>query len=158
MRRSAAGTLLVLAVIGAALAYFAQTLLLHLGAPMFVPPLTLPISLLTVALVLLLAAVPIRRAVTGASKRPVEPLRAARVAVLAIASAHAGALLSGAAAGVLAYMLLRTVPPAVGSIWLAAGALTASVVLLVAALVAEFLCTLPKDDDDDDRSGVPEAS
>ncbi|MGO2660855.1 DUF3180 family protein [Mycetocola reblochoni] len=158
MKRSAPGTLAVLVLVGAALAYLGERLLLQLGAAMFVPPLTLPLTLVTVAAVLLIAAVPIRRSVTGASRRRVEPLRAARVALLAVASAHAAALLTGASAGVVAYMLLRTVLPAVGSVWLAVGALAAAIVLLASAVVAESLCTLPKDDDDDDPSGVPEAS
>ncbi|MGO3885638.1 MAG: DUF3180 domain-containing protein [Mycetocola sp.] len=157
MKRSSAGVLTVLGILGAAAAYFGQTVLLHSGAAMFVPPITLPLSLVTVAAILLIFAIPIRRSVTGASRGRVEPLRAARVAVLAVASAHAAALLTGLSAGVLAYMLMRTVLPAVGSVWLAVGALAASIVLLAAALVAEFLCTLPKDDDDD-PSGVPEAS
>ena len=93
-------------------------------------------------------ALPIRRAITGRSSEPIDPFRAVRVAMLAKASSVVGAVLAGIATGLLVFLLTRPVAP-VGSTVAVIATLAGSLVLLVAALVAEHLCTIRKDDHDE---------
>jgi len=95
-----------------------------------------------------------RRPLPGSG--PVEPLLAARLAVLAQASAYVGAVLAGCWAGVL----LHTVPAldrltaARGDTATAVLGVVLAVALTVAALRLEHVCKLPLDDDDDRPGGV----
>lgn len=85
------------------------------------------------------------------SVRPVEPMLVARLAVLAQASAYAGAVVAGAWLGVLAYA-----GPAAGRLEAAgADAVTAvlgvlcSLALVAAALWLEAVCRVPPGDEDE---------
>jgi hypothetical protein len=111
---------------------------------------SLPITLIAIAAIVVILAVPIRRAVLGRSKARIDPFHATRVAVLAKASSLSGALLTGSGIGILAYELTRPVLPAADSIWLAVIATFGAAVLLAAGLVAEHMCTLPPPSDEDD--------
>ncbi|SEB85055.1 Protein of unknown function [Paramicrobacterium humi] len=154
MSRTRPTSLLVLGAIGILVGYLLELAMVANGRPMIVPELTLPITLVIVGGVVLGFAIPIRRSVTGKSQKRIDPFAATRVVSLAKASSFAGAVFLGAGIGMLGFMLSRTVLPGVASVWLA-GAMAAGAVLLMAAgLVAEHLCRLPKDDDDDD----PDAS
>ena len=82
------------------------------------------------------------------------PTRAVRVAMLAKASSVVGAVIAGLAAGMLVFLLTRPVAP-VGSTVAVIATLVGALVLLAAALVAEHLCTIRKDDDDE-RPGPDE--
>jgi hypothetical protein len=89
------------------------------------------------------------RASPAAAARPVEPLLVARLAVLAQASAHVGAVFAGCWAGLLVHTA-----PALGRLTAAAGDTTTGVlgVVLSAALVGaalwlESTCRVPPDDD-----------
>ena len=64
-------------------------------------------------------------------------------------------LRAGWGLGILVYLVTRSVLPASSAIWLAVAATVGGVVLLVAGLVAEHLCTLPPPEDDE---GQPEES
>jgi predicted outer membrane lipoprotein len=86
----------------------------------------------------------------GPAHAPVEPLLAARLVLLAQASAYVGAVLTGVWAGVL----LHTVP-ALGRLAAARGdtgtavlGVVLAVALTVAALWLEHVCKVPLDDDD----------
>ena len=78
-------------------------------------------------------------------KRPtLDPIRAARTAVLAKASCYTGALLTGWYGGQLAILLLDLDAPGNGGRAVAAGIATAGAVLLaVVGLVAESFCRIP---------------
>ena len=75
--------------------------------------------------------------------------------MLAKASSLLGAAAAGFAVGLLAFLLSRPVTPSVGSMGTIIATLVCAVVLVVAGLVAEQLCTIRKDDDDDTPGDLP---
>lgn len=90
----------------------------------------------------------------GGEFEPVEPLTVARFAVLAKASAVAGALFTGFYAGYLPWLLAESarvagaqadLPPTVGG-------LAASAILMAAAMWLERACRVPEPPEDEDRS------
>jgi|GEM_PF-512769 len=82
------------------------------------------------------------RADRAAKERRVNPFQAVRVLALARASSLAGSMLAGATAGTLLFVLTRTFIPE-QAVWQSGTALAASVVLVIAGLVAESWCSLP---------------
>lgn len=145
-------------LIGLGLAALVVGFLAELGAaawglPIVVPPVTLPLALVLIAVILVVLAWPIRQATRGRSSRRVDPFRAMRIALLAKASSLSGTLLLGVGLGIVAYILTRSVVPAVASLWLAIGMAVGAAVLLVAGLVAEHFCTIPPGDDHDHDHG-----
>lgn len=143
MTRTRPLTLIVAALVGVASAFLLDTVLALRGFAVVVPPVSLAVALVLIGAVLIVLAWPVRRAAKG--ERRIDPFYALRVVVLAQASAVAGALLAGASAGILIYLLTRTFVP-LGSSLAAGGTVVAAVLLLVAALVAEHWCALPPDD------------
>lgn len=154
MKRTSAGVLVGAGVVGAVIGFGADQLLTGAGRATFTPSLLLPVLLLLLGAADILFALPIRRAITGANTEPVDPFRAVRVVMLAKASSIVGAAVAGVAAGLLAFLLTRPVAP-VGSMVAVIATLVAGLVLLAAALVAERLCTIRKDDDDE-QPGPPD--
>lgn len=148
MKRTSAGVLIAVGVVGALLGFGLDQLLTSAGRATFTPSLLLPVLLILLGAADVLFALPIRRAITGADPRPVDPFRAVRVAMLAKASSIVAAVVAGVALGLLVFLLTRPVA-AVGSIVAVLATLGAALVLLAAALVAEHLCTIRKDDDDE---------
>jgi hypothetical protein len=136
-------TLVIAALVGVASAYGLDSLLALRGFAVVVPPVSLAIALVLIGGVLVALAWPVRRAAAGEHR--IDPFYALRVVVLAKSSAVAGALLAGASAGVLLYLVTRAVVP-LGSSLAAGGTAVAAVLLLVAGLVAEHWCALPPDD------------
>jgi hypothetical protein len=136
-------TLVIAALVGIASAFVLDTVLAMRGFAVVVPPLSLAAALVLIGAALIGLAWPVRRAAKG--ERRIDPFYALRVVVLAKASAVAAALLAGASAGILLYLITRTVVP-LGSSLAAGGTVAAAVLLLVAALVAEHWCALPPDD------------
>jgi hypothetical protein len=132
--------------------FLLETLLVAASLPVLVPPVTLPITLVLIAVIVVAFAIPIRRAVRGRTMARIDPFRAVRIAMLAKACSLGGALLTGSGVGVLIYLLSRTVLPGPGAIWLAVVATIGAALLLTAGLVAEYLCTLPPDDEDKQSS------
>ncbi|GAB3615482.1 hypothetical protein GCM10027416_00390 [Okibacterium endophyticum] len=149
MNRTRATPLIGIAVLAGVVGFLLEYWATSTGLALIVPPLTLPLTLIVVSALLLGFAIPIRRAVTGAATHRIDPFRATRVVVLAKACSLVGALLTGLSAGALIFFLTRSVLPDVGSMWLATASCLGAVVLGVAGLVAEHLCTLPKDEDPD---------
>ncbi|MEN2736410.1 DUF3180 domain-containing protein [Microbacterium sp. X-17] len=154
MKRTRPTSLIGLGVLGLVVGFLGELAASGTGVAVFIPPLTLPITLVAVAIIVVAFAVPIRRAVRGRSSRRIDPFQATRIVVLAKACSLSGALLTGAGAGILIYILTRDVLPASNAVLLTALGTAGAVILLVAGLVAEFFCTLPPDDKDDD----PEAA
>lgn len=149
MKRTRATPLIGLAALGFVTGFLVEYGSEALGRPLIIPPITLPLTLLMMAGIVLALAIPVRRAVTGKRQGRIDPFRAMRVAILAKASSHGGALLTGAALGAVVYFTTRPVLPAIGSMWLAIATCVGAAALTAAGLFAEHLCTLPKDDDDD---------
>lgn len=85
--------------------------------------------------------------------RPVDPLSAVRYAVLAKASGLAGAILTGAYAGFLPWLLVEAgrVASAADDLPPTVGGLVASVGLLAAGLWLERACRVPERPDDNDK-------
>jgi hypothetical protein len=154
MKRTRPTSLIGLGVLGLVVGFLGEFAAAGSGLAVFVPPLTLPITLVAVAIIVVAFAIPIRRSVRGRSSRRIDPFQATRIVVLAKACGLSGALLTGAGVGILLFILTRDVLPASNAVLLTALGLAGAVVLLIAGLVAEFFCTLPPDDKDDD----PEAA
>jgi hypothetical protein len=144
--RTRASTLVLLALLGGAVGWFLQVILVASGRPAIVLPLTLASVLALVGVIVVLLALPIRRVVKGTSTVRVDPFYATRVVVLAKASSISGSLLGGGSVGMLLFVLTRSVVP-VSSVTMSAAALAGALILLVGGLVAEKMCTLPPDND-----------
>lgn len=152
MTRTRPLALVVLAAIGAVAAVALQLALGATGMSKIVPPVSLAVTLVLIAVVVVALALPVRRAARAARRGPVDPFYATRVVLIAKASAFTGALLGGAAAGLVVELLARPVV-AGATVWGAVATLVAAVVLLTAGLVAEWFCLVPPDDDDGRGSG-----
>ncbi len=148
MKRTGPGVLVLAAVLGGAAGFVLDQLLTAGGRPTFAPTVSLPILLVLIGAIVLILAVPIRRAARG-EKVQVDPFRALRVAMLAKASSIVGATATGFAAGLLLFLVTRPVTPSLGSMGEIIASVVAGALLMVAALVAEHLCIIRKDDDDE---------
>ena len=153
MRRTSPGVLIVAGVLGIAAGFLIDQLLTSAGRPTFTPAITLPILLALLGAVVIALAVPIRRATHGTTKGAVNPFRALRVAMLAKASSLVGAAIGGLGVGLLVFLTTRPVTPSVGSMGTVIGTAVCAALLVVAGLVAEHLCTIRKDDDDEQPGG-----
>ncbi|GAA1440666.1 DUF3180 domain-containing protein [Leifsonia poae] len=150
MRRTRATSLIGLGVAGAVIGFLIELAAAGGGVAVFIPPLSLPITLVVIAIIVVAFAIPIRRATHGRTSRRIDPFQAMRIVVLAKACSLSGALLTGAGAGVLVFLLSRAVIPGGSAVWLAVATTVGAAVLLAAGLVAEHMCTLPPEDNDDD--------
>lgn len=149
MKRTTATPLVSLAAFGIVIGFLVELWLTSSGLAVIVPPVTLSLTLLVVGGVVVGFAIPIRRSVTGASTKRIDPFQAMRVVSLAKASSFSGSLFLGLALGAIVFMTTRIVWPGVPSVWLTVAMSVAAAILIAAGLVAEHLCRLPKDEDDD---------
>ncbi|MEU1971963.1 DUF3180 domain-containing protein [Microbacterium sp. NPDC019599] len=149
MRRTGAGILILTAAIGLGIGFLVDQLLTSAGRATFVPGVTLPILLVLLGGFVVVLALPIRRATRGVAGTPVDPFRAVRIAMLAKASSIVGAAFAGFAGGLALFLLTRPVTPSVGSWGAVIATIVCGVLLVAAGLVAEHLCTIRKDDDDE---------
>lgn len=155
MTRTRPFTLVVLALLGAGAAVVLQSVLAALGLAKLRPEYTLAITLVLIAAAAITLAVPVRRATRGNPAHRVDPFYATRVVVLAKASAIGGALLSGAGLGLVIELVLRSGAPGTDAYLRVFSVLGGGVALLIGGLVAELLCTVPKDGGDDPDVGGP---
>ncbi|MFT3798039.1 DUF3180 domain-containing protein [Microbacterium sp.] len=155
MKRTGAGVLVAGFAVGAFVGFGADQLLTASGRPTFTPSVLLPVLLVLLGIALVLFALPIRRATRGDGGGRVDPFRAVRVAVLAKASSIVGAIVAGVATGLLVFLVTRPVAPSLGSAGAVIAAIVGGLVLVGTGLVAEHLCTIRKDDDDE-QPGPPE--
>ena len=146
MRHTRPLSVVVCAIAGLAVGFVLEVALAAAGQPVLIPPYTLTITLVAAAAIVVALAVPIRRAIRGVSQTRINPFRAMRVVVLAKASTLVGSLIAGFGLGVVVFLITRPVVADVGSLWPGIAAALSGVVLLVAGLVAERLCTLPPDE------------
>ncbi|MDF2492205.1 MAG: hypothetical protein K0Q58_783 [Microbacterium sp.] len=149
MRRTSPGVLLIAAVLGVGVGFLIDQVLTSTGNATFTPMVTLPVLLALLGALALALAIPIRRATRGPARMPVDPFRAVRVAMLAKAASIVGAAVGGIAGGLLLFLATRPVSPSVGSMSTIIATVVACAALVTAALIAENLCTIRKDDDDD---------
>ncbi|MGH3691976.1 MAG: DUF3180 family protein [Microbacterium sp.] len=157
MRRTSVGVLVVLALLGGGAGFLLDHLLTAAGRVTFTPSLLLPVLLVLIAAAALGVAWPVRRSVRSGIR--IDPFRALRAATLARASSLLGAIMAGFGAGLLLFLLSRPVVPQVGSTVAMLALIGSAIVLVIAALVAEQFCTLPKDPDDSEpRDRTPEPS
>lgn len=153
MKRTRYPVILLLLVIGVGSGLLVQQVLGASGRPAITPPLTLDLVLGTIGVVLVVLAVPVRRAVKATDGRRVDPFYALRVVVLAKSCALTGAVLAGVGIGFAVYLLTRTVP-ALGSVGYSIGMAAGAVILLVAGLIAEEMCRIPPSDEEPDDEAV----
>ncbi len=154
MRRTRAGVLAIIAVVGTGAGFLLDQVLTASSRPTFTPSPLLAVLLVMLAASVVAFAVPVRRGVAG-TRPAVDPFRALRILVLAKASSVLGAGVAGVALGLLLFLVSRPVAPSVGSWGAVVAVLIAGVILTAAALVAEHFCIIRKDDDDQ-HPGDPE--
>lgn len=156
MKPTRASVLVSVALVTAVAGFAVDAVLASRSAPTLLLSVPLGLTLAFIGIAVVLMARPVRRhARDGAGRaRPVDPMYATRVVVLAKASSIGGALFGGFAVGLLVYLLSRSATPSLGSTLPNAVALAGAVVLTVCALVAERMCVAPpSDDDEDDHPG-----
>jgi hypothetical protein len=150
----------VLAAIAAAAAVLGWTgavLLVSLGQPLPRVPVSAPLVLLLLAAILLAMALSIRARLAAVRERrpdarPINPLLAARAAVMAKASSPVGALVVGLYAGYGGYLLQEVMIAARRQLALLCGfAVLAGVAVVAAALFLESVCRLPPPDEQPGR-------
>ena len=146
MKRTSIALLVGLVGLGAAVAYLGELFLQTTGGITLVPPYSIEITLVVIAIAVVALAVPVRRRITGTRKHPLDPFYAVRVAVLAKASALTGAILLGAGVGILIILFGRPVLPEWSLLIPAVGLGVCSLLLVIAGLIAEWMCVLPPDD------------
>jgi len=113
-------------------------------------PWTLAVSLAAIAVVTVVLAIPVWRATHGKSDRRLDPIAAARTVIFAKAASMLGALLTGVSAGFLGDQVMRPVIADSQGLLHVLAILGASILLLIAGLVAEQLCVVPPSDGSDD--------
>lgn len=154
MRRTSPVTLVGIAIAGAVIGWLLQVGLASSGSPSIQPPATLYSVLFVLAFGLVLLGRPVRRLVRGKARRPVDPFFATRVLMLAKASSLAGALLVGAALGLLGYAVSRTGGFSTPAFWPDVLTGIGALALCIAGLVVEWWCHIPPQDraDQPDRT------
>ncbi|CAB4893859.1 MAG: DUF3180 family protein [Actinobacteria bacterium] len=154
MKRTSASLVAILLVVSAVSAYLIELALVANGGHSFAPPLSLPITLVAIAVAVVGLAIPVRRAVMGKKKRRLDPFYSVRVAVLAKASSLTGALLAGLGVGIVIHT--TTLPIVNGDLFARAIAqAVGAAILLTAGLIAEHMCTIPPDKTKPSDSDVP---
>ena len=148
MTRTRPLLLILYAVFGGAAGWLLEIALTASGAPAAVLPYTLAVALIVIGALVIAFALPVRRAVRDRARQGIDPFYATRVVVLAKATSIAGALIGGAAVGILVFFLTRPVIAGTGSIFQSIAAAVGAVVLLTCGLVAEYMCSLPPDEPD----------
>lgn len=110
------------------------------------PPWPAMVGMLLLAVALLVLGWPIKKWNDGDRTKEIDPLRAARVAMMAKAAAMAGAILAGWYAGHLAYLIVSAATVRLGLAVSYALAAVIALLLMVVGLIVENFCQLPPDD------------
>lgn len=158
MTRSTPGPLIAIGIIGLVIGVLLQLGLAAMNMPKLRPEFSLAITLVLIGAAVVSLAVPVRRATRGNPAHRVDPFYATRVVVLAKASALGGALISGVGLGFVVELAIRSGEPGADAYLRVLSVLGGGIALLAGGLVAEFLCTIPKSDDDDPDVGPPAAA
>lgn len=155
MKKTSIRSVLIMVVAAAVVSYLIELTLVSTGGLSIVPPISLPLTLVAVAAAIVGLAVPVRRRVTGKRRAPLSPFYAVRVAVLAKSCSLTGSLLVGVGIGIIIHLMSR---PFINwnLLWPGIAQVAGSLILLVAGLVAERMCTLPPDNNDTARTSPTE--
>jgi Protein of unknown function (DUF3180) len=148
VKRTRPLALVLFAVVGAGAGWLLEVILTAFGSAAASAPFTLALSLAVIGVLVLVFAVPVRRAVRDRENHMVDPFYATRVVVLAKTSSVVGSLLFGASVSVVGYLLTREVVAAVSSVFSSGACVVGAVILAVCGLVAENMCSIPPDDKD----------
>jgi hypothetical protein len=151
MKRTHVSTVVAFVLAGIVAGYLIDLAIVSGGGKAIVPPLSLPVTLTGVGVIVVALAWPIRRAVKGKATKHLDPFRAMRTAVLAKACSLSGALVFGFGVGITLFLLTRSVVPAADTVWLAFATAIGAALLLAGGLVAEAFCTLPPDDTEPEK-------
>ncbi len=151
MKRTRASTIIAFTLGGLVVGYLIDLAIVTAGSKAIVPPISLAVTLVGVAVIVVALAWPIRRAVKGKATKHLDPFRAMRIAVLAKACSLSGALVLGVGLGITLFLITRSVVPSASTIWLALATAIGAGLLLAGGLVAEWCCTLPPDDTDTEK-------
>lgn len=157
MKKTSIRSVVIMIVVAAVVSYLIELTLVSSGGLSIVPPISLPITLVAVAAGIIGLAVPVRRRVTGQRRAPLSPFYAVRVAVLAKSCSLTGSLLVGVGIGIIVHLMSR---PFVNwtLLWPGIAQAVGSLILMVAGLVAERMCTLPPDNKDTSPVSPPETA
>jgi hypothetical protein len=153
MTRTKATTLVVLVVIGTGAGLVLQAVLAALSMPKLRPEFTLAVTLVVIGAAVVALALPVRRATRGNPAHRVDPFYATNVVGFAKASALGGALLGGFGLGLVVELVFRSGAPGSDLYLRVSSVFVGGLILMVAGLIAEFLCTVPKRPDDDPDVG-----
>lgn len=138
----------VVAVVGG---WSLATLAMTSGWGMPLLPWGAAITLFVMAVIVLVLGLPIRRWNQGERDKPLDPIRAARVLVLAKASSLVGSVFLGWSLGLVVYILpLLSQPAWPDRIWQALGCGAAALVLIIVGLIVEYFCRIPPEDGDEE--------
>ncbi len=146
MQRTSSSNLVIWAAVGAVVAPVIDVLLESQGLTLPGLPWFAILGMLVLSAVLLVLGYPIKKWNDGDRTKEIDPLQAARVAVMAKASALTGAGLAGWYLGNAAYYFLSA--PGIRND-LAAGmliAMVAAATLMIVGLIVESFCALPPQD------------
>jgi hypothetical protein len=152
MTRTSPGPLIALGVIGTVVGFLLQIGLAAASLPKLRVEYTFAITIGLIAIVIVILAVPVYRATHGPLRQPIDSFYATRVLALAKASSLAGALLVGLGLGLALDLLIRSSTTTGDLVARDLSTLGSAILLLAAGLIAEFLCRVPPQDDDDDHS------
>jgi RsiW-degrading membrane proteinase PrsW (M82 family) len=151
MKRTHLSTIVAFTLGGLVIGYLADLAIVSAGTKALVPPISLAVTLVGVAVIVVALALPIRRAAKGKATKHLDPFRAMRIAVLAKACSLSGALVLGVGLGITLFLITRSVVPPASTIWQALATAIGAGLLLAGGLVAEWCCTLPPDDTDTEK-------
>src|SRR5690554_6530300 len=136
-------TLLLCGIIGAGAGLLTQTYRSGVGFAPLSPPLSLPASLLVIAIVLFILAHRLKKAIASERKTTVNPFHAVRLLAAARAAQFTGCLFAGFGVGLIVTILNRISQLSV-TVWLPMVLTTVmAVVLLIAGIIAENACRIP---------------
>lgn len=148
-------TLIALAVGTGVLGYLLLDLWERTGADPLPVPWTAPVGLIMLAGLVLGAGWQVRRWVLGRRQQPLNPLQAARIAVLATASSYVGAVFTGWYLAQAAVILPALVGDRRERFWMALAGAGAAAVFAVAGMVAQYWCRRPTDERDEESQELP---
>ncbi|MDQ1286762.1 MAG: hypothetical protein QG622_327 [Actinomycetota bacterium] len=141
-------TVLLIAVVVGVTGWAVLDVLEATGAASVRAPWTAAVAVGLLAVVVLVAGLDVRRWVAGRRERPLDPLTAARVAVLAKAAAYTGGGLAGWHLAQAAVLFPDLVGARRTRFLLVLLSVLASVGLAAAGLLAQRWCRRPPDDED----------
>ncbi len=149
MRRTSPLTTIAFAVAGIGVGVLLQLVRSSRGLGPIVPPLSLPLTLLVLAAVLLVLGISLRRAVGRKSHKPVNPFHAVRLLAAAKATQFSGALLGGFGGGLALQLLARTVLPP-SETWVPMLlVIGAGLIMVIVGVIVELMCQVPPTDNND---------